>query len=148
MGQSCWEGDLDEQAGGRDQGADLEAELELPLEELAQGGTRRVTLTARDASGRLRPKQLDVTLPKGVRPGDRIRLKGQGATNGRAARPGDLYLKIRLQPHPFYTLLEESPEDLQIDLPLLPCESVIGAEVMLPALNAPFSMRIPLGRQA
>src|SRR5207245_210718 len=111
-GQSSWEWDLDEQAGGRDQGADLEAELELPLEELAQGGTRRVTLTARDASGRLRPTQLDVTLPKGVRPGDRIRLKGQGATNGRTARPGDLYLKIRLQPHPFYTLLAESPDDL------------------------------------
>ena len=147
-GQSSWEWDLDEQAGGRDQGADLEAELELPLEELAQGGTRRVTLTARDASGRLRPKQLDVTLPKGVRPGDRIRLKGQGATNGRAARPGDLYLKIRLQPHPFYTLLEESPEDLQIDLPLLPWEAVLGTEVQVPTLDGPVSMRIPPGSQA
>src|SRR5207244_4530150 len=95
--------DRDEHAGSRNQGADLEAELELSLEELAQGGTRRVTLTARDASGHLRPKQLDVTLPKEVRPGDRIRLKGQCATNGRRARPGDRYLTIRLRPHPAYT---------------------------------------------
>ena len=147
-GQSSWEWDLDEQAGGRDQGADLEAELELPLDELAQGGTRRVTLTARDASGRLRPKQLDVTLPKGVRPGDRIRLKGQGATNGRAARPGDLYLKIRLRSHPFFMLIADSPDDLQIDLPLLPWEAALGAEVMVPTLDGPVAMRIPPGSQA
>jgi curved DNA-binding protein len=146
--QPTWDWDVDERAGGRDQGADLEAELELSLEELAQGGTRRVTLTARDASGRLRPKQLDVSLPKGVRPGDRLRLKGQGATNGRAARPGDLYLKIRLRPHPVYTLLPEAPDDLQIDLPLLPWEAVLGAEVMVPTLDGPVSMRIPPGSQA
>jgi curved DNA-binding protein len=146
--QSTSDWDVDEQAGGRSQGADLEAELELSLEEYAQGGTRRVMLTARDASGRLRPKQLDVSLPKGVRPGDRIRLKGQGATNGRAARPGDLYLKIRLRPHPIYSLLAESPGDLQIDLPLLPWEAVLGAEVMVPTLDGPVSMRIPPGSQA
>ena len=146
--QSPWGWDRDEHAGSRNQGADLEAELELSLEELAQGGTRRVTLTARDASGHLRPKQLDVTLPKGVRPGDRIRLKGQGATNGRAARPGDLYLKIRLRSHPFFMLLAESSDDLQIDLPLLPWEAVLGAEVMVPTLDGPVSMRIPPGSQA
>ncbi len=146
--QSPWGWDRDEHAGSRNQGADLEAELELSLEELAQGGTRRVTLTARDASGHLRPKQLDVTLPKGVRPGDRIRLKGQGATNGRAARPGDLYLKIRLRSHPFFMLLAESPDDLQLDLPLLPWEAVLGAEVMVPTLDGPVSMRIPPGSQA
>src|SRR5256884_2684504 len=146
--QSSSDWDLDEQVGARNQGADLEAELELSLEELAQGGTRRVTLTARDAAGHLRPKQLDVALPKGVRPGDRMRLKGQGATNGRAARPGDLYLKIRLQPHPFYTLLAESPEDLQIDLPLLPCEAALGTEGQVPTLDGPVSMRIPPGSQA
>ena len=83
-----------------------------------------------------------------MRPGDRIRLKGQGATNGRAARPGDLYLKIRLRPHPFYTLLAESPDDIQIDLPLLPWEAVLGAEVMVPTLDGPVSMRIPPGSQA
>jgi len=143
-GQTPWDSDQqDEQAGGRGRGADLEAELELSLEELAQGGTRRVALTARDALGRLRPKQLDVSLPKGVRPGDRIRLKGQGSTNGRAARPGDLYLKIRLRPHPYFSLLPDAPDDLLLDLPLLPWEAVLGAEVMVPTLDGPVSMRIP-----
>lgn len=133
--------------GGQERGADLEAEMELSLEELAQGGARRVTLTARDASGHLRPKDLDITLPQGLRPGERIRLKGQGATNGRAARPGDLYLKISLRPHQFYSLLEDAPDDLQMDLPLLSWEAVLGEEVMVPTLDGPVSLRVPAGSQ-
>jgi curved DNA-binding protein len=130
---------------GHEKGSDLEAELELSLEELAQGGTRRVALTARDASGRLRPKELDVTLPKGLRPGERIRLRGQGAANGRPARPGDLYLRICLRPHHLYTPIEDSPDDLQMALPLLPWEAVLGADVMVPTLDGPVSLRIPAG---
>ena len=132
---------------GHEKGSDLEAELTLSLEELAQGGTRRVTLTARDASGQLRPKELDITLPQGLRPGERMRLKGQGATNGRAARPGDLYLKISLRPHQFYSLIEESPDDLQMDLPLLPWEAVLGEDVTVPTLDGPVSLRVPAGSQ-
>ncbi len=132
---------------GPDRGSDLEAELVLSLEELAQGGTRRVTLTARDHAGHLRPKTLDISLPKGLRAGERIRLKGQGATDGHAVHPGDLYLKIRLRPHPVYSLIEDSPDDLQMDLPLLPWEAVLGAEVMVPTLEGPVSMRIPAGSQ-
>ena len=133
--------------GGQERGSDLEAELALSLEELAQGGSRRVTLTARDASGHLRPKELDITLPQGLRSGERIRLKGQGATNGRAARPGDLYLKIILRPHHFYSLLEDAPDDLQMDLPLLPWEAVLGTDVMVPTLEGSVSLRIPAGSQ-
>ena len=132
---------------GHERGSDLEAELALSLEELAQGGTRRVALTARDASGHLRPKELDISLPQGLRSGERIRLKGQGATNGRAARPGDLYLKISLRPHQVYSLLEDAPDDLQMDLPLLPWEAVLGTEVMVPTLEGPVSLRIPAGSQ-
>lgn len=132
---------------GHEKGSDLEAELTLSLEELAQGGTRRVTLTARDASGHLRPKELDITLPQGLRPGERMRLKGQGAMNGRAARPGDLYLKISLRPHQFYSLIEESPNDLQLDLPLLPWEAVLGEDVTVPTLDGPVSLRVPPGSQ-
>ena len=145
-GRAPWETD-ERMRSGPERGSDLEAELTLSLEELAQGGTRRVTLTARDASGHLRPKELDITLPQGLRPGERIRLKGQGATNGRAARPGDLYLKIGLRPHQFYSLLEDAPDDLQMDLPLLPWEAVLGTDVMVPTLAGPISLRIPAGSQ-
>ncbi len=144
-GGAPWE--TGEHMRGQERGSDLEAELALSLEELAQGGTRRVTLTARDASGHLRPKELDITLPQGLRPGERIRLKGQGATNGRAARPGDLYLKISLRPHRFFSPIEDAPADLQMDLPLLPWEAVLGTDVMVPTLEGPVSLRVPAGSQ-
>jgi len=144
QGDSPWEQGARTRSGP-ERGSDLEAEMELSLEELVQGGTRRVTLTARDASGRLRPKELDVTLPRGLRPGERIRLRGQGAANGRSTRPGDLYLKIRLRPHPLYAQTEDSPDDLQMALPLLPWEAVLGADVTVPTLDGPVSLRIPAG---
>jgi curved DNA-binding protein len=128
--------------------ADLQAELELPLEDLAHGATRRVTLMAHDQTGHARPKELDVTIPRGLRSGDRIRLKGQGASSARGGKPGDLFLKIRAQPHPLYTILEDSPDDLQIDLPLLPHEAVLGTEVAVPTLAGAVSMRIPPGSQS
>jgi curved DNA-binding protein len=145
-------GDRSRWESGADQGdfaraADLQAELELPLEELNRGGTRRLTLMAHDQAGHARPKELDVTLPRGLRNGDRIRLKGQGATSARGGKPGDLFLKIRVPPHPLFTVLEDSPDDLQIDLPLLPWEAVLGAEVAVPTLTGAVSMRIPPGSE-
>jgi curved DNA-binding protein len=128
--------------------ADLQAELELPLEEVNRGGTRRLTLMAHDQSGHTRPKELDVTLPVGLRNGDRIRLKGQGALPPRGGEPGDLFLKIRIPPHPVYNVLEGSADDLQIDLPLLPWEAVLGADVDVPTPTGSVSMRIPPASQS
>jgi curved DNA-binding protein len=103
---------------------------------------------AHDQNGHERPKELDVTLPVGLRNGDRIRLKGQGALPPRGGEPGDLFLKIRVPPHPVYNSLEGTPDDLQIDLPLLPWEAVLGADVDVPTLTGPVSMRIPAGSQS
>lgn len=144
-GQAPW---MKEERRGFGQGSDLEAELELSLEDITRRGTRRVSLMAHDQFGKVRPKALDVALPRGLRAGDRIRLKGQGATHGLSGRTGDLYLKIRLKPHPLYTFVEGSPNDLQIDLPILPWEAVLGTDVAVPTLEGSVSMRIPPGSQA
>ena len=143
---TSWESAGSRQSAGK--AADLEAEIELSLEDITRGGSRRVTLMAHDQNGNARPKELDVTLPLGLRNGDRIRLKGQGAPSRGSGRPGDLFLRIRLKPHPFYALMEDSPDDLQVDLPLLPWEAVLGAEVAVPTLAGPVSMRIPPDSQA
>jgi curved DNA-binding protein len=139
--------------GGREatfaQAADLEAEIELSLEDITRGGTRRVTLMAHDRTGQARPKELDVTLPRGLRDGDRIRLKGQGAAPLRpGGHAGDLFLRIRIKPHPIYAPVEGTPDDLQMDLPILPWEAVLGTEVAVPTLTGPVSMRIPPESQA
>jgi curved DNA-binding protein len=143
---ATWESPGPRQGAGK--AADLEAEIELSLEDITRGGSRRVTLMARDHNGNARPKELDVALPLGLRNGDRIRLKGQGAPSRGSGRPGDLFLRIRLKPHPLYAVLEDSPDDLQVDLPILPWEAVLGAEIAVPTLTGPVSMRIPPDSQA
>jgi curved DNA-binding protein len=86
---------------------------------------------------------LEVSIPPGITPGKRIRLRGQGhpKPNGGA---GDLYLKIELKEHPFYRL---EGFDVYCDLPLSPSEAVLGAQVEVPTLDGLVKLRIPPGTQ-
>jgi curved DNA-binding protein len=120
-------------AGAR-RGADLEAELELSLEEAMRGGHRWVAL----AGGR----SYEVTIPPGVRDGQRIRLAGEGGP-GRGDGPrGDLFLRVRLKPHPRFRV---SGDDLATDLPVSPWEAVLGATVDLKTLDGSARVKVPAG---
>src|SRR4051795_13092700 len=110
-------------------GADQEATLELSLEEAARGGKRRITL----AYGR----DYEVTIPPGVRDGQRIRLAGEG---GRGSPPGDLNLRIRIRPHPHFRV---DGSDIHTDLPVTPWEAALGATVPVRTLEGSASVRVP-----
>ena len=105
---------------------DSEAVLELPLERAYVGGRERIRLE----DGR----SLEVNMPAGVLSGQRIRLKGQGASGG------DLYLKITLKPHTFFTL---EGSDIRCQLPISPSESVLGIQVEVPTLSGLVKLTIP-----
>jgi curved DNA-binding protein len=121
-------------------GADTEAELELTVEEAYTGGRRRVTLQT--AAG---PRSYDVTIPAGVTDGRRIRLAGQGAAGAPGGRRGDLYLVVRLAPHPRYRV--DGP-DLTVDLPVAPWEAVLGATVPVDTPGGPVQVQVPPGSPA
>jgi DnaJ-class molecular chaperone len=121
-------------------GSDVEADLALRLEDAHRGVTRSVTL--RGPNG---PKTLDVNIPAGVREGSVIRLAGQGRPGTGNAPAGDLLLRVRLEPHPLFTVVGES--DLQIDLPIAPWEAALGARVTVPTLDGTVEMTIPAGAQ-
>jgi curved DNA-binding protein len=91
-------------------GADQEAELELTVEEAYRGGRRSITL-----SGPTAQAHLDVNIPPGVVDGQRIRLAGQGGQGTGRRRAGDLYLVVRIAPHPRYRV---EGRDIYVDLPL------------------------------
>lgn len=114
---------------------DEEATLSLTLEEAARGGERQLTLS--DATGGQRT--LTVRIPAGVKDGQRIRLAGQAGQRGAGAR-GNLYLKVRLLPHPVFRF-----EDGQLvtSLPVTPWEAALGAEADVPTLAGPVRIRIP-----
>ncbi len=146
-----------------EKGGDLETTLDLNLDEAYNGGKKSVSLQIEDVcprcggtgtdrgrvcpqchgTGRLiQTKKFDVTIPKGVREGQRIRLAGQGAT-GTGGR-GDLFLVVHI---PDDTKYERKGDDLYVDLPVSIYDLILGAEVVVPTMTGEVTMTIPAGTQ-
>lgn len=131
-------------------GQDVEMELPLLLEE-NQGAERKKVafqLAQYGPDGQPLPaisKTLNVKIPPGVSDGERIRLKGQGGPGLGGAANGDLYLIIRLVPHP---LFDVEAHNLILTVPLAPWEAALGGQVTVPTLNGKVSLRIPANTQS
>jgi curved DNA-binding protein len=114
-------------------GEDLEAELELELRDAVLGAVRDI---------RIGPRTLRVTIKPGTADGARIRLAGQGSHGDRGGPAGDLFLRVRLRPHP---LVRVDGKDLYLDLPLTVPEAVAGAEVDLPTFEGKVRFAVTAG---
>ncbi|MFY9665013.1 MAG: DnaJ C-terminal domain-containing protein [Candidatus Cybelea sp.] len=146
-------------------GQDLETTIELGLSDVYQGGTKSVALQIDDVcpvchgtgtqAGRLCPrchgtgrvllsKRFEVTIPKGIGDGQRIRLAGQGGAGINGGPNGDLYLIVKLDEDPTY---KRKGDDLYVDLPVSIYDLVLGAEVDVPTLSGQVAMTIPAGTQ-
>ena len=124
-------------AGARTAGADQEAELELSVEEAYRGGRHKLSLGG--PGGR---RDYEVEIPRGVVDGQRIRLAGQGGRGYGDAPAGDLYLAVRIAPHPRYRL---SGRDLAVDLPVAPWEAALGATVPVDTPAGSAKVTVPAG---
>jgi curved DNA-binding protein len=120
-------------------GADHEGRLPLSLEEAAQGGVRQVTL-ADPTTGATRT--IEVRIPAGVRAGQHVRLAGQGSTGRSGGAPGDLFLRVEMQPHPHLRL---DGRDLHAVLEVTPWTAALGGEARLRTLDGEVSLRVPAG---
>ena len=147
-------------------GRDVEAELELSIEEAHRGVRRTIQMevaetcptcggsglkdgkpceTCGGAGQVLKPKRIEVNIPTGVRDGSTVRLAGQGGTGSNGSEPGDLYLHIRLRPHPVFTV---KGDDLEVELPITPWEAVLGAKVAAPTIDGKVELTIPPGAKS
>ena len=117
-------------------GADVESEVEVTLAEAYKGTERSVEMRLPDGATR----RLSVKIPVGVRDAQRIRLAGQGAPGSAGGPSGDLFLRVRVRPHPVY---QRDGDDLRMDLPVALHEALLGAEVTVPTLKGRVSLRIP-----
>jgi curved DNA-binding protein len=133
-------------AGGfrADRGEDHHAKVMLDLEASLNGGSRAFTLAMPefDAEGRLssRERVLNVQVPKGVLPGQQIRLAGQGSKPPGGGAAGDLYIEVEFRPHPLY---RAEGRDLTLELPVAPWEAALGATVQTPTPNGKVELKIP-----
>jgi curved DNA-binding protein len=118
-------------------GADQEAELPLTVEEAYRGGQREITL-----NGTAGPRSYTVTIPRGVTDGQRIRLSGEGGRGINGGEAGDLYLVVRLLPHPRFRVVGR---DIHVDLPVSPWEAALGATVPVPTPAGETKVTVPPG---
>ena len=131
----------------REKGEDHHAAIEISLEDALHGAERQIALRAQviDDQGRPRfeERKLDVKIPAGVRPGQFIRLNGQGLPGHGGEPPGDLYLEVRIAPHRLYRI---EGNDLYMTLPVTPTEAALGAHVTVPTpAGAQVDVAIPTG---
>ena len=147
-------------------GQDLEASIELTLRDAYSGGTKSVSLqlqercptcggtgvlkqricpTCHGTGSVLMTRTLDVTIPKGIRDGQRIRLAGQGGTGMHGGPNGDLYLIVQMQPDDQFT---REGDDLYVNLPVSLYNLILGGETQVPTLTGEVTMKIPPRRQS
>jgi len=120
-------------------GSDVETEITLTLEEAHRGVTRNIALNA------AKHPSFQVKILPGVRDGSLICLAGQGRPGAGNAPAGDLFMRVRIAPHPLFSLIGE--DDIQVELPVTPWEVALGARVSAPTLDGPLEMTIPAGAQ-
>jgi len=126
------------------QGRDHHARIEVDLADVYQGAQRSILLSVphRDAQGgvTLEDRRLDISIPKGLRSGQHLRLAGQGAVDLDGGPPGDLYLEVTIRPHAPFRL---DGADVHVDLPVSPWEAALGANVKAPTPQGEVQLTVP-----
>ena len=129
-------------------GQDAEIEMPVFLEDTLSDASKLVEyLIPVYESGQLREvkKSLKVKIPRGVIDGERIRLKGQGGIGQAEGPNGDLYLHVRLIPHP---LFDVEGHNLVVTVPLAPWEAALGARIRVPTLDGQINLTVAPNSQA
>jgi len=128
----------------RMRGEDHHAKVLIDLDDSFSGATRSITLRMPELTGDghviTRDRTLNVRIPQGIRPGQQIRLAGQGGPGAGGGAAGDLYLEVEFRDHPLYKI---DGSDLYLDLPVAPWEAALGASVQAPTPSGVVALRIP-----
>ena len=126
------------------EGSDHHAKVLIDLEDAYHGAERTISLRTPvegdDGRIAMQERTLDVHIPKGIRPGQHLRLAGQGAPGLGGARAGDLYLEIAFNPHPLFRV---DGSDVYVDLPLAPWEAAVGASVDVATPEGTVQLTVP-----
>jgi curved DNA-binding protein len=116
-------------------GRDIEHEVELTLEEAYHGATRRISIKQ---GGHAR--SVDVRIPAGVKDGSRVRAAGEGESGANGGASGDLYLRVRIRPHPIF---ERDGNDLRAKVAVPVTTAVLGGEAQVPTITGSVRLKIP-----
>jgi curved DNA-binding protein len=148
-----------------ERGRDVQGDIMVTLEEALRGSVRAINVqhatvcpqcggtgirgqgVCKTCGGERRVMTTDthqVRIPSGVMDGQRLRIPGRGEAGVGGGASGDLFLRVRLAKHPDFRV-----EDNQLvhEIELTPWEAVLGAQIRVPTLEAPVSIKVPPGTQ-
>ena len=109
------------------------------------GGSGHLRSLCRDCGGEGRVQRvetLDVRIPPGAHTGSRVRVAGRGNAGVQGGPPGDLYIIMKVEPHPFF---DRRGDDLYTVIPITVTEASLGAKVEVPTIDGRSQVRIPPG---
>jgi molecular chaperone DnaJ len=96
-------------------------------------------------TGRVRrARRVKVKIPPGVDHGSRLRLAGEGEAGLRGGSPGDLYISLRLRPHPIF---KRDGNNIICEVPISFTQAALGSQIKVPTLNGGVRLKIPPGTQ-
>lgn len=122
-------------------GADLRYTLSITLEEAASGCEKLINFI-RQKGLQNESAKLSVHVPAGVREHQKLKLTGEGDVPPNSGSPGDLYVIINIQPHPFFTREEN---DVHVEIPVSFTDALLGASIEVPTLTGKSLLKIPPG---
>lgn len=127
--------------GFAQQGEDQQAKISISLEEAISGAEMNLTLQNPQTG----TKQVKVRVPAGIKPGQKIRLAGQGYPGRGGGAAGDLFLEVTLKSHPLFKV---DGLDVLLDLPITPWEAALGTVVEVPTLKGRVKLKVAAGTQS
>ena len=124
-------------------------------------GAMRFNLTCPrcDGSGRLKnscsqcggdgrtfaAEKVEVRIPQGVQTGTRLRVAGKGNSGTMGAGPGDLYITVRAEDHPFF---HRDGDNIEIRVPVTVTEAGLGSKIEVPTIDGRALLKVPPGTQS
>ncbi len=130
-------------------GQDLEYRMEIPFLDAIRGTQTRIRVSRLDGGtqngGTQKVESLRIKIPAGVKSGSRIRVPGKGDASVFGGPPGDLFLVIRVQTHPFFS---RRGNNVLCSVPITVEEAVLGTQIEVPTVEGKARLKIPAGTQS
>lgn len=118
----------------RARGQDLSYVLPVTFLDAANGATHTISLPE--------GKTLQVTVPEGADDRQMLRLKEQGMPGYGGAPPGDAYVELHIQPHPFF---RSKDDNIHVEIPVTLREAMLGGRIQVPTIGQPVTVTVPKG---
>jgi len=93
----------------------------------------------------MRAESMTINLPPGLADESRIRVPGKGHVGRYGGENGDLFITVRVRPHPLFT---RDGDDLMVTVPIAIHEAALGAKIEVPSIDGPARLRVPPGTQS